>query len=338
MRIRTGFSFDDLLLVPRYSEVKSRKQVQLSTHLGKHVTLTNPVVSANMKNVTGSTMAKAIAKTGGLGLLHRFDDYKTIVKNFSVIISENPEYSPFVGISVGVKEEDKLLVDDAVNAGCKIICVDVAHGHSSYCGEMTSWIAKKYPEVLLISGNVATYLGVKFLYDNGADVVKCGIGGGSLCTTRIETGNGVPQLTTLEDCYRASLDTGQKVKIIADGGLRKAGDLVKALCFSHSTMLGNLLAGTDEAPGNTIQVDGRLYKEYAGSSTHKSNHIEGVVAMVPYKGPVNNILNTLLEGVRSGLSYQGCYNLEELRDCPEFIQVTNAGLIESHPHDVKVIS
>lgn len=156
----------------------------------------------------------------------------------------------------------------------------------------------------------------------------------SLCTTRVETGNGVPQLTALNNVYSHAKKHG--FKVIADGGLKNGGDITKALCFSHCVMLGNILAGTNEAPGDIITTDKGQYKQYAGSSTHKSNHVEGVVGLVPYKGPVTEVIKTLLEGVRSGLSYQGAHNLTELRRNPKFISISHAGLIESKPHSVLV--
>ena len=163
-------------------------------------------------------------------------------------------------------------------------------------------------------------------------MIKVGVGPGSLCTTRIETGNGVPQLTALIDAWTVAKK--QKCKIVADGGIKNAGDLVKALCFSDAVMLGNLLSGTDEAPGNVIAVHGAPHKEYVGSSTHKANHVEGVTALVPYKGPVAAVVTKLMEGVRSGCSYQGVRATRDLSKSPHFVRISHAGLSESHPHNV----
>jgi IMP dehydrogenase/GMP reductase len=228
-------------------------------------------------------------------------------------------------------------------------------------------ISNKYPQILLIAGNVATGSAAKRLWQVGADIVKVGVGPGSLCTTRIETGNGVPQLTALMDVYTAKKDlekelynktakktnniewltTDQlaqsniikirKLMIMADGGIKSAGDIVKALCFADLVMIGNMFAGTEESPGTTIIRDGIAYKEYVGSSTHKTNHIEGVEAIVPYKGKFTDILTKILEGIKSGCSYQGVSSLLELREDPQFIRITNAGLKESNHHDVRVI-
>lgn len=326
MKVRTGYTFDDVMLVPKLSEVESRSNIDLSVDLGKGIVLRCPVVSANMTNVTGPKMAQTLAHLGGLPILHRFcSDDEAVAMHLEAGLTG--------ASSVGVQEADKERAAKLYAAGSKIFCVDVAHGHHRNCISMVEYLAKKYPDVLLIAGNVATKQGALALYNAGADVIKVGIGGGSLCTTRIETGNGVPQLSALADVY-SLLDDRKGFTIIADGGLRAAGDLVKALCFSHAVMLGNLLAGTDEAPGTITTINGFPYKEYVGSSTHKTNHIEGVRANVPCKGPVKNVIDHLMAGLKSGCSYQGVDNLAELRDEPEFITISSAGLKESHPHDI----
>lgn len=208
-------------------------------------------------------------------------------------------------------------------------------------------------QVFIIAGNVATGAGARRLWEAGANVVKVGVGPGSLCTTRIETGNGVPQLTALMDVAKTQKEllelwrtkdnsqypdskTNRQFPIISDGGIKSAGDIVKALCFADMVMVGNLFAGCEETPGQILNINGQTFKEYVGSSTHKTNHIEGVAAIVPAKGSYESILTKLLEGLRSGCSYQGAENLAELRDNPEFIRITNAGLKESHPHDVTI--
>lgn len=339
MRIRQGLTFDDVLLVPRHSEIPTR-DLPLDVDLGKGVKLTAPFVSANMKNVTGSRMAATISEFGGLPILHRFTSSDN---QFSMLFAVRADrHNKFVGCSIGVKNSDYRNACTFVDSGCSILCVDVAHGDHILSLKMVEKIAKNYPGVLLIAGNVATAGGARRLYNAGADVIKVGIGPGSLCTTRIETGTGVPQMTALYDVYRESLGThainyDRKFKIIADGGIRSSGDCVKALCFSDAVMLGSMLAGTDETPGD-VEIDattGRRFKTYAGSSTHKTNRIEGVVRRVTCKGPVIQILTKLIEGIQSGLSYQGCKNLEELKEDPEFIQLSSAGLIESHPHSNK---
>lgn len=381
MQVTPGITFDDALLAPKYSPIPSRSDIDLSVDLGKGIKLEIPIVSANMKNVTETRMTEAISDMYGLALIHRFHSahrqgaiFKKTTDSKWIIsaLGEHEEINPaanYVGCSIGVNEEDKANAAYLISElGCKIICIDVAHGDHEKCVRMTEHIAKTYPEVLLISGNVATGPGALRLHNAGADVIKVGVGGGSLCTTRIETGNGVPQLTALDDCYQASdpheyrdiskfsnIDEtkgwefvtehnmdfyrrpkNRRFKIIADGGIRRAGDIVKALCFADAVMLGNMLAGTDEAPGDIITIDGKEYKEYRGSSTYKNTHVEGVSAIVPCKGQVGKIISSLLQGVRSGLSYQGVRNLTDLKVDPQFISVSQAGLKESHPHDIVI--
>lgn len=341
MEIREGLTFDDVLLVPNYSEIESRASVDLSVELPKGIKLKNPIIPANMKTVTGRAMAQAMHDLGGMAILHRFMTLPLQIEAFKNIHNYSGEYlvEDHVGFSIGVKHSDEHAVRCWAEAGAKIACVDVAHGDSKLTLDMCEWIAKTYPEMLLIAGNVATGSGARRLWNAGVDVVKVGVGPGSLCTTRIETGNGVPQLTALMDVAeeRDKLKTNVQQKtlpIIADGGIKNAGDCVKALCFADLVMAGNIFAGAIETPGNTVTMNGLLYKEYVGSSTHKTNHVEGVSAMVPQKGHVRDIMTKLLEGVRSGCSYQGSRNLLELKDNPQFVKITNAGLKESHPHDV----
>ena len=339
MEIRDGLCFDDVLLVPRYLEITSRSQIKTHVCLPKEFIFGHPIIPANMKTITGYDMAKCIIASGGLAILHRFMFIQEQIEIATSLINYFPydQGEKQLAISVGVKQEDKENLSKFVDVGVKIVCIDIAHGDSKMCLSMCEYISKKFPNLLLIAGNVATAEGAKRLWDAGADVVKVGIGPGSLCSTRIETGNGVPQLTALmnvarcRDAYSAT-HPQRKVSMIADGGIRNSGDIVKSLCFADMVMAGNLFAGAEETPGEILEVDGSLYKEYVGSSTHKTNHIEGVRAKVPVKGKTQDIINKLLEGVRSGVSYQGCSNLDELKDNPEFIRITNAALKESHPH------
>lgn len=337
MRVRQGLTFDDLLLVPQHSNVHSRSSISLTVDLGKGIELGVPIVSANMKDITEIEMAHAIADFGGLPILHRFTTVSHQVDMLRTCKS-------LVGCSVGVNGGDYETACAFIDSGCSILCVDVAHGDHFLSLNMVEKIAKNHCDVLLIAGNVATAGGARRLHNAGADVIKVGIGPGSLCTTRVETGNGVPQMTALEDVFRESCganrnyterrDSKRRFKIIADGGIRNAGDCVKALCFSDAVMLGSMLSGTDEAPGNIVMDIGtkRRFKQYAGSSTHKTNRVEGVVRHVPCKGPVKNVLTKIAEGIQSGLSYQGCGDLDELKENPEFIQVSSAGIVESGPH------
>jgi IMP dehydrogenase len=362
LQIKEGLTFDDVLIVPRFSNIKTRKNIDLSVKLSKGLSLKHPIIPANMKTICGLEMAETIYKTGGMAIVHRFMSLKeqfSIAVKWRTCLYEKLEnsHSNYIGFSIGAKEEDRKTVDEFVRHGAKILCIDIAHGDSEHCIEMTEYIANKYPDIFLIAGNVATGEGAKRLWLAGADCVKVGVGPGSLCTTRIETGNGVPQLTALADVaqIRQELTTSVKeysglelvkilptrinkpIFIIADGGLTSAGNCVKALCFADMIMTGNIFAGSEETPGEIMSIDGRQYKNYVGSSTHKTSHVEGVSAIVPTKGKAADIVVKLREGITSGLSYQGCNNLVELREDPQFVKITNAGLKESHAHDVLAV-
>lgn len=333
--VREGFCFDDVLLVPQHSNVESRSKVDISVKWGG-LHFEHPIIPANMQTVTGTEMATQVIKSGGLAILHRFmsDKEQLMIAESICNVHGNEHFA----VSVGVKPSDREMVVQFWKAGVRIVCIDIAHGDSKQCIEMCSWIKQNKPDMFVIAGNVASGSGAERLWKAGANAVKVGVGPGSLCTTRVETGNGVPQLTALMEVAntRLSLETKDPVNlyVIADGGIKSAGDVVKALCFADMVMVGNLFAGCVETPGKTLVIDGVSYKEYVGSSTHKANHVEGVAALVPTKGTYQSVLTKLLEGLRSGCSYQGCDNLRDLRENPQFVRITNAGLKESHPHDV----
>jgi IMP dehydrogenase len=338
-----GHTFDDVLLTPKYSTITSRDDVDLNVRLPRNLKLNLPFVSANMKSVTGPKMARAIAELGGLGILHRFDDYSNLITNFCKV-NINPDNLPgLIGASVGIKDRDLDLARKLYDNNCKVICVDVAHGHHSSVEKFVINLRTTCPDVCIIAGNIVTHEGANMLWEAGADIIKIGVGGGSLCLTRIETGNGYPQLSALHNVthgeykHRGGFDEPPEWPMfISDGGIKNAGDCTKALCFADLVMIGNLFAGTDEAPGDTITVSGKIYKSYAGSSTHKQKYIEGVIGLVPYKGSVSSVVLKLSEGIKSGCSYQGVSNVASLQNDPKFVIISNAGLIESHPHDVKL--
>jgi len=346
--IREGLTFDDVLLVPQHSTVESRSKVDISVKWGA-LSFKHPIIPANMKTITGMAMAFEVCRTGGLAILHRFMSMDEQLAISQDILDNFGEKS--FAVSIGVKDEELANVHKFVEEGVRIFCIDIAHGDSEQCTNMIKRLRDLRESVFIIAGNVASGEGARRLWEAGANVVKVGVGPGSLCTTRIETGNGVPQLTALMDVAKTQQEllalwrtkdkkdypwgfTSRQFPIIADGGIKNAGDVVKALCFADMVMVGNLFAGCVETPGEIMSIDGRTFKNYVGSSTHKTNHVEGVAAVVPTKGHFEEILVKLLEGLRSGCSYQGAHNLTELRDNPEFIRITNAGLKESHPHDV----
>ena len=337
LKIKEGLTFDDILLVPKYSTVRSRKDIDLSVEFNNGAKFKHPIIPANMKTITGAEMAGKVIDSGGLAILHRFMPAEEQVHIAEDLLDfyEDPLH---LAMSVGVKKDDKENLAWFHSVGVRTVCVDVAHGDSISCEEMVAWIKNRYPTMFIIAGNVATSWGAKRLWLAGANAVKVGIGPGSLCSTRIETGAGVPQLTALEDVswMRKDLmnESTKPLYIIADGGCKSAGDLVKSLCFADMVMTGNLFAGCEETPGHVMMVNGQAVKEYVGSSTHRTNHVEGVAALVHAKGKFEDVLTRLLEGIRSGCSYQGVSKVSDLQEEPDFIRMTGAGLRESHPHDV----
>lgn len=341
MRITPSYSLDDLLLVPKYSTIPSRSQIDTSVDLGKDVKLKIPILASPMPDVSGVDMANALGSLGGLTLLHRFNTIEAQVEMWKAGL-----FPRLTGAAIGVKTEDKMRATALVKAGCSILCVDVAHGWSTNCGDMVQWIAKTYPHVLIIAGSVATGVAAEYLGAQGADVIRCNIGSSGICTTKINTGNGVPSLTSLHSafqtaCSNQTYTSQRKFKILADGGLKNPGDLCKSLCFADAAILGNLLARTTESPAILITRPEGKYKQYRGASTlagpqaaNKSTHVEGVQGWVPWEGSVAEVVEKLMQGLRSGMSYQNAWNLEDLKIDPEFVQITGAGLTESRPHSI----
>ncbi len=471
--ISEGLTFDDILLLPGYSEVLPH-EVDTSTFLTKTIKINIPIVSAAMDTVTEARLAIALAREGGIGIIHRNmsieeqakevekvkksesgmilnpvtvepdttvrkameimeryrisgvpvvekdgklvgiltnrdlrfikpADFSKPVSLFmtrdNLIVAEERitleeateifqkykiEKLPIVdkegrikglitikdiikrkqypnackdeigrlriGAAVGTGPETMERVSALVEAGVDVIAVDTAHGHSKRVLDTIKAIKKEYPDLQLIGGNVATYEGAKAIIDAGADAVKVGVGPGSICTTRIVAGVGVPQLTAIREAFRACKDEG--VPIIADGGIRYSGDIVKALAFGAScVMLGNLLAGTDEAPGELIYYQGRAYKVYRGMGSlgamvsrmsvdrygqegAEKFVPEGIEGRVPYKGQLKEVIFQLVGGLRSGMGYVGARNIKELQEKAKFVKISYAGYRESHVHDV----
>ena len=345
--IQDGLCFDDILLVPQYSEVKSRSNIDISVKLGK-LEFKHPIIPANMSSVTGMEMAGEVILSGGLAILNRFMPLEEQFRVAEDVVDRLGDKN--FAVSLGVQMGDLTCAEKFDRVGVRIFCIDIAHGDSNHCVAMIKRLRESVPNAIIIAGNVATGSGARRLWEAGADIIKVGVGPGSLCTTRIETGSGVPQLTALMDVqgvqgelrnleklrypYSDEVSKRKTYPFISDGGIKNAGDIVKALCFADMVMIGNLFAGCVETPGEIHVMGGIPHKEYRGSSTHKANHIEGVAAWVPCTGKYKNVLTKLLEGLRSGCSYQGANSLSELKDSPTFIRITSAGLKESHPHDV----
>jgi len=475
MEILEGYTFDDLLLIPQYSEVLPH-EVDVSTWLTKKIKLNIPIVSAAMDTVTEARLAIALAREGGIGIIHRnlsieeqaqevekvkksesgmilqpvtvrpdntvkealeiMERYKisgvpvvsdgnklvgiltnrdlrfikptdyhkpvslfmtsqnlimaqeriTLEEAEEILQRHKVEKLPIVdkegrlvglitikditkrkkypnackdelgrlrvGAAVGTGPDTKDRVDALVSVGVDVIAIDTAHGHSKRVLETVEFVKSTYPNLEVIAGNVATAEGALDLIKAGADAVKVGVGPGSICTTRIVAGVGVPQLTAIRWAYEVAKEYG--VPIIADGGIKYSGDIVKALAMgASSVMLGNLLAGTEEAPGETVYYQGRAYKVYRGMGSlgammsrrsadrygqEKMEKFvpEGIEGRVPYRGRLSDVIYQLVGGLRSGMGYVGAKNLEELRQRAKFVRITWAGYKESHVHDVQI--
>jgi IMP dehydrogenase len=323
--------FDLVAIIPQYSEIESRENVDISTHLGP-LKLYLPIISANMKTVTGPIMAKTIRESGGFGILHRFNSIEEAKQDFlstrPLLESshEHPDY--WSGVSLGVKEEDKQRFQTLYEAGARIFCIDVAHGHHINVRRMIEYIKKfNYPNVIIIAGNIATSEAARDLYDWGADIIKVGIGPGFACITRRNTGIGVPQLKALE-----SIRSKYSMPLIADGGAKTVGDIAKALAAgADAVMIGAILAGTIETPGkvypddSTDLVNRTFYKVYGGSSSAENKgenkFVEGRVQTIPFKGHVKYILKEIKEGLQSSFSYVGAKNISEFRKRAKLIEV-----------------
>jgi IMP dehydrogenase len=481
IRLAKGLTFDDVLLVPKRSPIASRKDVDTSTWLTPAIQLRVPIVSANMDTVTEASMAIAMARAGGIGVIHRFmaieaqarqvervkqaqgfvvenpraikqqasiSEAQRLMKQYDVgglvvtnggdelvglvtqrdillvpdkhapvgsvmtppdqIVSVTPQVSPEearallhehrleklpiiddagrlvglitaqdivkhdrhpaatkdgrdrlrVGAAIGVQPNDMERAEALLAAGVDLLVLDIAHGHAEHCLQMLKELRGSFSEAQIVAGNVASQEGARDFAEAGADAIKVGVGPGSICTTRVVTGFGVPQLTAIMDAVEGVAETGRNVPIIADGGIRSSSDLVKALAAGASTvMIGSLFAGCEEAPGATVIRNGQKNKivrgmaslgatmgrkavergedESAESQEDWDKVVpEGVEAVVPYRGHVEEVIYQLVGGLRSGLSYGGAHTIEELQTKAEFIEITPAGVRESHPHDV----
>lgn len=338
-----GLTFDDVLLMPRHSEIYSRKDPELKSQLTKNYQIELPIVAANMDTVSEAEMCVAMAELGGVAILHRFMGLEEQMKQVEVIkksFSDKGLKSPIVG-SIGVKEAGMKRAEGLVKAGVQILTIDIAHGDSVMLLDTLEFVKKEFPHIDVIAGNTATADGVRRMIDHGADAVKVGIGPGSMCTTRIITGCGVPQLTAIALAYQEASRHG--VPVIADGGIKNSGDIVKAFSAGAQTvMLGSMLSGTLETPG---EVKGGL-KKYRGMASKDAQvswrgklpegmAAEGEATMIPCKGPVKNILNEVSGGIRSGMTYLNAEDISQMRTQAQFMEMGASGLSESRPHGVK---
>ncbi len=364
-----GLTFDDILLLPNYSDF-SRSDISLETKLSKNITLKIPLVSSPMDTVTEAELAIALGKIGGFGFIHRNLTIEDQAIEVAKVVESGLPAGAAVGASKGFEDRVKALVE----AGVSVLLVDSAHGYAKNVLETISFIKKTYPKVDVIGGSIATAGGAKALIKAGADGLRVGMGPGAICTTRIISGMGVPQITALLSIVPVAKEAG--VPVIADGGIKYSGDMVKALAVGANTvMMGGFFAATREAPGKKVmlpknQVPRRFqsifqkdkeeyeFKEYRGmgsvgamkkgaeiksedefhGKTYKDRVLvaEGVEGLVPVKGSVQDVVEQALGGIRSGLYYVGSKNFTELVEKAQFIHITQASLTESHPHDVLI--
>ena len=352
-----GLTYDDVLLLPDASEVVP-SEVDTRTSLTRKITLQIPLISAAMDTVTESAMAIAMAKLGGIGIIHRnlaIEEQVThakLVKGAGLI----------VGAAVGVGDDGFKRAEELIEVGVDVIVVDTAHGHHRAVLDAIERIKNKYSDQEIIGGNVATRAGAQALINAGADAVKVGVGPGSICTTRVIAGVGVPQITAIMEAAKACKKAD--VPLIADGGLQYSGDIAKAIVSgADSVMLGSLLAGCDESPGELIESSGKKFKKYRGmgslgamqsrgdaKSYSKDRYMqddvlsedklvpEGIEGKVAYRGPASEVVHQLVGGLRSGMGYAGAEDISALQKRGRLIQITSAGLQESHPHDVFDVS
>lgn len=348
--MKEALTFDDVLLVPQKSSV-SPALADTSTNLTKKIKLNIPILSAAMDTVTESRMAIALGKAGGLGIIH---------KNMSETaqateVKKAKTAKVLVGASVSVGEAAVKRAKLLAKAGVDVLVIDVAHGHYFKVAETIKVLKQQLPKnIVIIGGNVATGAATADLIKAGADVVKVGVGPGSICTTRVIAGIGMPQLTAIDEAVKVARRT--KTPIIADGGIKYSGDIVKALAAgADGVMIGGMLAGTDESPGKIVIKNGQKLKMYRGMGSieamgkgSKDRYLqgqkakkevvaEGVVGYVNYKGKLDDVIGQMIGGLKQGMGYCGSKNISELHRKAEFIRITNAGLKESHPHDLQNI-
>ena len=347
--ITESLTFDDVLLVPQYSSVLP-SETNITSNLTENIKLKVPFLSSAMDTVTESKMAIAIARVGGIGIIHR----NFSIKDQSKEITKVKKNNFLVGAAVGTDRDDIKRAKSLLDHGCDLIVIDTAHGHSEKVLRTLSKLKKINKLIPICVGNIATGEAAKKLYNSGADIIKVGIGPGSICTTRIVAGIGVPQISAIMD-VKKSLKK-KKIKIISDGGIKFSGDIAKALAAgADAIMMGSIFAGTNESPGKKFKLNGKFYKQYRGMGSigamssgsanryfqknykDKSKFVpEGVEGRVEYKGDVSKIIYQLKGGLQSSMGYIGAKNLNQISKNAKFIKITKAGFYESMVHSVEM--
>ena len=348
--IKEALTFDDVALVPQYSSILPYDTIT-KTELSKNLKLNIPLLSSAMDTVTESKMAIAIAKSGGLGIIHK----NLNPKKQALEVKKVKKNNMIVGAAVGTNEKDIDRVYKLLESKVDLIVVDTAHGHTKKVLTIIKKIKKISKNSIVCAGNIATGKAAKFLADSGVDIVKVGIGPGSICTTRLVTGIGVPQLSAVLDVKEALKN--YKTKIISDGGIKFSGDISKAIAAgADAVMIGSLFAGTTESPGKIFKYKGKLYKNFRGMGSagamsagsadryfqKKNKNIskyvaEGVEGIVQFKGPLNKIIYQLVGGLKSSMGYMGSKTIKDLQKKSEFVKITKAGFYESMVHNVDQI-
>ena len=347
--IKEALTFDDVLLLPKYSNILP-SNTNIDLNLTKNIVLKVPFLSSAMDTVTESKMAIAIGKEGGLGIIHR----NLNIKKQSVEVKKVKNKKFLVGAAIGTGVEDLERARSLISNGVDLIVIDTAHGHSEKVLKMLTKVKRVAKKIPICVGNIATGEAARKLYNSGADIIKVGIGPGSICTTRMVAGIGVPQISAILEVKKALQK--KKIKIISDGGIKFSGDIAKALAAgADAIMMGSIFAGTDESPGKKFKIKGKIYKQYrgmgsigamsAGSANRyfqknfkdKSKFVpEGVEGRVEYKGKVSKIIYQLQGGLRSSMGYIGAKNLQDINKKAKFVKITKAGFYESMVHSVEM--
>ncbi len=348
--IKEALTFDDVLLLPRYSSIVP-SNTNLSLKISKSIILKLPFFSSAMDTVTESKMAIAMAKNGGMGIIHR----NLEIKNQVIEIKKVKKHNLMVGAAIGTSKKELTRAKSLIDTGTDIIVIDTAHGHSKNVINILNKIKKFSKKTTICVGNIATSEAAKILYNSGADILKVGIGPGSICTTRMVAGIGVPQITAILNVKKAMKK--KNIKIISDGGIKFSGDIIKAIAAgADAIMMGSIFAGTEESPGKRFKLKNKYYKIYRGMGSigamssgssdryFQKNHKdkskfvpEGVESRVAYKGLVKDIIYQLQGGLRSSMGYIGAQKLSDVTKKSKFIKITKAGFYESMVHSVEAI-